>query len=193
MNKSLRKSSRAIWGIFFIFIAIVLLIDNSTTILRFNYPLKYKEYVYKYSAQNNLDPYLVFSIIKAESSFDPNAISHKNARGLMQISEGTGKWVAMEKLKLENYTHDLLYNPELNIKIGCWYLKWLKKAFNNDISLILAAYNGGSGNVSEWLKDPNLSRTGKNLERIPFKETDRYVKNVKNNYFAYKKLYENRF
>lgn len=167
---------------------ILLIINNSTSVLRLTYPLKYKDYVYTYSSQYKVDPYLVFSIIKAESSFNPNATSRKNARGLMQISEPTGKWGA-EILKLEGFNNSHLYNPEVNIEIGCWYLNSLIKEFGNNLDLILAAYNGGSGNVNEWLKNKNYSGSGISLDKIPFKETDQYVKKVKNNYSVYKRLY----
>lgn len=169
-------------------LVILLLINNATSVLRFAYPLKYKEYVYKYSIEFKVDPYLVFSIIKAESSFDPNATSSRNARGLMQISESTGNWGA-KMLKVESYTFDKLYDPELNIKIGCWYLNNLMKEFGDDVELVVTAYNGGSGNVNEWLRNKTYSKTGSKLDIIPFKETDQYLKRVKNNYEVYKRLY----
>lgn len=171
------------------FILIITFINNSTSILKLNYPLKYSDYVFTYAKLNNLDPYLVFSIIKAESNFKPDAISHKSARGLMQISEKTGKWGA-ERLDLKDFTVEKLYDPQVNISIGCWYLDKLKKEFNGDMDLIIAAYNGGSGNVAGWLKDRNLSNSGVSLERIPFKETENFVKKVKEFHGVYQSLYE---
>lgn len=170
-------------------IIILFLFENTQKAM---YPVKYKEYVLEYSAKYDLDPYLVFAMIKVESNFKPDAMSPRNARGLMQITDKTGKWGA-GILKLENYTMDSLYNPETNINIGCWYFKSLLKEFWNDMNLALAAYNGGSGNVREWLKDGSLSNTGKSLDRIPFKETESYVKKVDDCLTAYKKLYENGF
>lgn len=170
-------------------IIIIIVIDNSTFVLKLSYPVKYKEYVMENSHKNNIDPYLVFAIIKAESSFDPSATSRKNAKGLMQITEKTGRWGA-GKLKLEEYSDEKLYQPEINIRIGCWYLGTLMKEFNNNIEHVIAAYNGGSGNVNEWLKDDNLTNSDNKLERIPFKETDKYLKKVKDYYSVYKKLYE---
>jgi soluble lytic murein transglycosylase len=188
----LLRTHGKIYRYFFIFTAALLLIlfiiNNSTSVLRLSYPLKYKENVYAYSSMYKVDPYLVFSIIKAESSFNPDATSHKNARGLMQISEPTGKWGA-EKLKLEGYNNNKLYNPDVNIKIGCWYLNSLMKEFGNNLDLVLAAYNSGSGNVNEWLKNKEYSESGISLDKIPFKETDQYVKRVKNNYSVYRRLY----
>lgn len=186
-----KKKARLRYLVFFgaTIIIILFLFENTQKAM---YPVKYKEYVLEYSAKYDLDPYLVFAMIKVESNFKPDAMSPRNARGLMQITDKTGKWGA-GILKLENYTMDSLYNPETNINIGCWYFKSLLKEFWNDMNLALAAYNGGSGNVREWLKDGSLSNTGKSLDRIPFKETESYVKKVDDCLTAYKKLYENGF
>lgn len=170
------------------FTAILFLLNG---IGRNMFPLGYKDLVIRYAKENDLDPLLVFSVIKAESNFNPNATSHKNARGLMQIIDDTGIWAA-EKMGLEEFKVESLYDPEINIKIGCWYLKNLKNEiyqYNGEINndLILAAYNGGIGNVRKWLKDKKYSSSGKSLEKIPFKETENYIKRVNN----YRKIYEN--
>ena len=170
---------------------IVLIIDNSTTIIKRIYPLKYKQFVFDHAKENEVDPYLVFAVIKAESSFNPLAKSHKNAFGLMQITEKTAMWGA-DNIGIKEFSLNDLYDAETNIKIGCWYIKQLMKEFNNDINLVLAAYNGGSGNVNEWLKNNVYSKTGKELDVIPFKETDRFVKRVKNYYQVYIRLYSSR-
>jgi Soluble lytic murein transglycosylase and related regulatory proteins (some contain LysM/invasin domains) len=176
--------------IFLLFIALIVLVLDNTAHLMF--PLKYKEYITEYSKKNKVDPYLVLAVIKVESNFDPDAVSRKNARGLMQISEKTGAWGA-EKLKLESYNAESLFDPETNISLGCWYLNVLSKEFNGNQQLILAAYNGGSGNVNDWLKNEIYSSSGKSLDKIPFKETEIYVKKVQNYLLIYKKLYENFF
>jgi soluble lytic murein transglycosylase len=157
-------------------------------ILRLMYPIKYNELVFKYSETYNIDPYLVFAIIKAESNFNPKAESHKGAKGLMQLTDQTAKWGAAQ-LGLENFNIDKVFEPETNIQIGCWYLNNLMKEFNNDLFLVITAYNGGSGNVTKWLKDKNFSQSGKSLDKIPFKETASYTKKVVKDYSIYKKLY----
>ena len=167
---------------------IVLLLDYVPKLL---YPARYTDMIGRYSREYELDPYLVLAMMKVESDFRPGAVSPKNARGLMQISEKTGRWGA-EKLHLDNYTNDSLFEPETNISIGCWYLSVLFEEFG-ETDLVLAAYNGGSGNVAKWLGDSSLSSDGKSLDRIPFKETEQYLKKVKSNYKVYKKLYENVF
>ncbi|SHG99822.1 lytic transglycosylase domain-containing protein [Tepidibacter thalassicus] len=160
---------------------------NIKKFLKIIYPIHYEEYVYKYSKEYSIDPYLVFAIIKTESKFFPYAKSHKNARGLMQISEGTQKW-AMEELGMENLN---IFDPQANIKVGCWYINKLFEQFK-DIDLVIAAYNGGSGNVNKWLKDERYSYNGINLTNIPFKETKKYVEKVKKYYKIYKILYAER-
>jgi soluble lytic murein transglycosylase len=159
------------------------------TILKiFLYPVKYEELVWKYAYEYDIDPFLIYAVIKAESGFKKSAESHKGAKGLMQITEQTGVWAA-DKLKIDNFKVEDLFEPSTNLKIGCWYLSVLEKQFENDITLVLAAYNAGSGNVTKWLKNKNLSKTGLSLETIPFAETKKYVRQVIEDYHVYKRLY----
>ncbi len=189
--KKVRKSLRTLI-VFAIFIVVIIyLLDG---VGKRMFPLEYRDLVIKYSQENELDPLFVFSVIKAESNFDPQATSHKNARGLMQIIDNTGIWAA-DRMGIEEFRVEYLYDPEINIKIGCWYLKSLRNEIykyngqiNND--LVLAAYNGGIGNVQKWLKDKEYSSTGKTLDKIPYKETENYVRKVNNYQKIYKRLYE---
>ena len=154
--------------------------------------MSYKKSISIYSKQFNVDPYLVAAIINVESSYDKMAISNKEARGLMQISPTTGQWAA-EDLAIENFSLDLLFEPETNIMIGTWYLNMLSKEFDHNIQLVLAAYNGGSGNVTKWLENDEYCEDGINLKVIPFKETRDYVEKVLKNYKIYKILYKDEF
>jgi soluble lytic murein transglycosylase len=174
--------------LFIIIIVIIIGVVNLKWIGKKIYPIKYREYIIKYSRQYNLDPLLVASIIRVESKFYRYAESHKGARGLMQISVKTGRWAA-NKIKITGYTDEQLYDPNINILIGCWYLNNLKEQFNNNLSTVLAAYNGGSGNVTKWLADERYSKDGENLDYIPFKETREYVSKVLNSYKIYRFLY----
>ncbi|MGL4655969.1 MAG: lytic transglycosylase domain-containing protein [Sarcina sp.] len=147
------------------------------------FPPKYSNYVVKYSKEYDVDPMLVMAIMKAESNFNEDAQSKKDARGLMQITGSTGEWIA-EQLGVKNFDVNMLKDPETSIKFACWYLNNLEKEFGNE-KLVIAAYNAGRGNVQKWLNDQKYSRTGENLDYIPFKETDKYVKKVN----AYKNIY----
>ncbi|GEQ23343.1 MULTISPECIES: lytic transglycosylase domain-containing protein [Clostridium] len=152
------------------------------------FPYKYQEYVDMYSKEYNLDPLFVLSVMKTESKFDDNAHSHKNAVGLMQITVETGEWAANE-MGYTTFSKDDLYDEQYNIRMGCWYLRWLGDMFNNDRDLMVAAYNAGPTNVQNWLKDKNYSSNGKNIEYIPFGETKKYVDKVNTYYSVYEYLY----
>lgn len=153
------------------------------------FPFRHREVILKYSKENNLDPYLVLSVIMAESRFDSGAKSHKDAMGLMQITDDTGKWIA-QQMGLTEYSEDKLYQEEYNIKMGCWYLNNLYEEFG-DKDLCIAAYNAGRGRVNEWLNNKEYSKDGKSLNYIPYKETKKYVDKVNTYYKIYKKMYEN--
>ena len=102
----------------------------------------------------------------------------------MQISDITRDW-AMEELDMENID---IFDPETNIMIGCWYLNKLYKEFGS-IDLVVAAYNGGSGNVRKWLNNNEYSNDGQILHNIPFEETSDYVRKVSKNYKKYNDIY----
>ncbi len=157
-------------------------------IISFAFPIAYKDYINKYSKIQGVDPLFVSAIINVESKFNKNAISNKDARGLMQIGEQTGLWGA-EELIIEDYNKEMLFNPQTNIRIGTWYINRLKQEFGNNLPLVLAAYNAGSGNVSKWLQNKQYSEDGTSLHRIPFKETEEYLDKVYVNYKVYKLLY----
>ncbi len=176
--------------VFFIVLVVISIVafQNIDWILRTIYPVHYEDLIQKYSAEYEVDPYLVTAIIKNESKFDPNAVSKKDAKGLMQIAPITGEWAA-EKLNIENYSEDRLFDPELNIKIGIWYLTVLKQEFGDNIENIVAGYNAGNGNLKKWLENPEYSKDGKTLNEIPFNETKIYQKKVLRDYRIYRKIY----
>lgn len=179
---------RKLIAMFFIIILAVTVLSSFKWIGRTLYPISYREHIAIYSKKYDIDPFLVAAVIRVESKYNKNALSPKGAMGLMQITPITGKWGAAEIGTLD-YEQELLYEPEINIEIGCWYINKLKAQFSNNLGLVLAAYNGGSGNVTKWLNDSNYSDDGKTLKRIPFKETDLYLKKVLKSYDIYKKLY----
>lgn len=176
-------------GILIALITIIVIIIGTPYLLReIVFPYKYDEYVDKYSKEYNVDPLLVLSIMKVESNFNEEAVSHRNAKGLMQIMDDTGEWIA-GKIGIDYFMSHMLYDPEISIKMGCWYLADLENEFD-DLSLVLAAYNGGRGNVNEWLDKKEYSSDGENLDYIPFPETKKYVEKVETYYKVYKYLYK---
>ena len=139
-------------------------------------PLKYQDIVTKYAAAYELEKSMINAVIFCESHFEPEAVSSADAVGLMQVTQETGWWAA-EQLGLNPDTIDLR-DPDMNIRIGCWYLNWLLDKFDDETETALAGYNAGHGNVSEWLADEEMSADGITLEEIPFEETRSYVKKV---------------
>lgn len=176
----------------FIVVMLFVIALNISNIIKLFYPLYYSDYITKYSKKYNLSPYLVTAVIKTESNFRSKAKSNKNAFGLMQITSSTAKWAANE-MEVKDFSEEMLLEPEFNINMGCWYINNLKKEFQGDMDLVLAAYNGGRGNVQKWLSDSSNSKDGKTLHYIPFEETDKYVKKVKVSYNIYKFIYSNNF
>jgi len=152
-------------------------------------PFDTKEKILRYSLQYDLDPHLVMAVIWVESRFEPTATSRKDARGLMQIIPDTGQWIS-KQIGIEDYNDESLYDPDINVNMGCWYLNYLLEVFEGKTDLALAAYNGGMGNVTKWLKDKRYSKDGSRLDLIPFEETRQYVDKVMKAYEKYKRLYE---
>ena len=155
------------------------------------YPQKYSEYVTKYAELYNVPEDVIYATIKVESSFDPEAISIAGARGLMQMLPSTFEWLTTDEHLGENLTPNLLYDPEVNIRYGTYYLKYLYTKFNYNWNTACAAYNGGEGNVSKWLEDDNYSDGEGNLVDFPksFSETQNYVKKIAHAREMYLKLY----
>lgn len=151
------------------------------------YPYPYRTLIEEYAEQYNVDPLLVISVIRAESKFLPKSESHKGALGLMQLMPDTAKWIA-ETLGDGSFEQSKLREPGKNIQYGTWYIANLEKEFQ-DITLVLAAYNGGRGHVNEWIRTEQLKVNDLRTEDIPFGETREYVQRVMDNYENYKELY----
>lgn len=134
---------------------------------RIRYPLRYSEYVRVHAREHGLDPSLVAAVIYQESKFRSDAKSSSGAIGLMQITPATARGIAIRTHGSAFHTNDL-YNPEINIRYGAWYLKNLFQKYGTE-ELVLAAYNAGQGNVDRWRA---------NGEPIQFAETRAYVKRV---------------
>ena len=159
------------------------------SVMKIIYPLKYSEYVEKYSADFGIDKNLLYAVIKTESSFNPDAVSSADAVGLTQITPETFEWL---KTKLGEEEKDIsLTDPEVSIKYGAFFLGYLLDEFSNT-DTALAAYHAGRGRVNEWLEDESISPDGKNLAEIPIKETAHYVRKVNKALNVYNKLYQER-
>ena len=170
-------------GIGFATDAVWSLIERNT------HPQTYADIIEKYADAYNIPKEIVFSVIKAESGFDPSARSEDDALGLMQMIPSTFEWLTGEEHLGEHLSVQSLYEPDVSIRYGAYYLRYLYQKFNCNWETALAAYNGGEGNVAQWLADPEYSDADGNLTYIPFKETRGYVQKVTNAREMYQKLY----
>lgn len=150
------------------------------------YPLKHKNIILKYASIYKLEPCLVCAVVNTESGFKSNAVSSAGAVGLMQLMPETAQEIA-EKLNVENYTPDLLFSPEVNIRFGCYYLNYLWNMFNGNLNNVVASYNAGFNKVNEWLKNEEYATNGE-IKNPPIEETKNYLKKIKTNL----KVYEHR-
>ena len=173
-----------------IIIFLILAVCGFIGIKTYVYPLEYKDEVLEYSQKYNLDPYLVFAVINAESGFDKHATSSKNARGLMQITESTAKEVNEITNSVDSLDEENIYNEDINIELGCQYLASLISRYNGNYYLAICSYNAGIGNVDKWISQGQITEelNTTNIE-LPFKETTRYLKKVIHNYKMYKVIY----
>ena len=152
------------------------------------FPKPYWSDLKRHATANGLDPYLVASLIRQESEFNPAAVSRANAVGLMQLLPRTGKLVARE-VKLKRYSPNQLYTPEVNMQLGTRYFKGMVDKFGGSFEYALAAYNAGSDRVEEWLGQGKYRDPQEFVESIPFTETREYVQAILRNANVYKQLY----
>ncbi len=152
------------------------------------YPLGHPSWINPYARNQNLDPALLSAVILEESRFHPQALSVAGARGLMQIIPQTGKQMA-RKVKLHPFTDGLLFEPEINLRLGSNYLALLLQEFGGREALALAAYNAGPGAVREWVRGKNNLQEDEFVENIPYRETREYVIRVLSSARVYRLLY----
>jgi len=152
------------------------------------FPKAYWSDLKRSSAANGLDPYLVASLIRQESEFNPNAVSRANAVGLMQLLPKTGKAVARQ-VKMKRYTASQLYMPAVNLQLGTRYFRGMVDKFGGSFEYALAAYNAGSDRVEDWLSQGKYRDPQEFVESIPFTETREYVQAILRNASVYKQLY----
>ena len=185
---------RRIKNIFVVFLIIVLVFgilnffNIKNVIMKSIYPITYSEHVYKYADEYSVDPLLVFAVIKAESNFKKDVVSNQNAKGIMQIMDATAEEVAGNVLADGKYNSDMLFEVETNIKIGTKYLSELVKKYGN-YYVAVAAYNAGIGTVDKWIETGVIKADGSDIEKIPYKETNNYVRKIIRDYGIYVELY----
>ncbi len=169
-------------------VVLIIIIVNAVKLgVQTVYPRQYVEIVEENAEHFDIDKALLYAIIKTESGFDKNAVSSVGAKGLTQITPDTFKW--LQTKTGDNYEEDALFEPEISIYYGAYFLDMLLDEFGNTETAI-AAYHAGRGKVNEWLADPRISPDGETLENIPYKDTAGYVKKVMKNTEKYKNIYD---
>ena len=154
------------------------------------YPRKYKDIIEQAASIYNVDPNLIYAVIKQESNFNKDAVSSAGAKGLMQIIDPTAKQMARRIDSIDDKNYDV-FDPYTNIHIGTKYLSYLIKYFDGNYYLAIIAYNAGLGRVDTWLEAEYNEYTDytKLLENIKYNETKTYFEKVLNYYNIYTKLY----
>jgi len=151
------------------------------------FPKPYWAELKRYSSDNALDPYLVASLIRQESEFNPNAVSKKDAVGLMQLLPKVGRGVARQE-KLKHFSTQQLFTPSVNMQLGTRYFRSMVDKFGA-FEYALAAYNAGSDRVEDWMSQGKYRDVPEFVESIPFTETREYVQAIVRNANVYKQLY----
>jgi soluble lytic murein transglycosylase len=151
------------------------------------FPKPYWPDLKKFSSANGLDPYLVASLIRQESEFNPNAVSNKNALGLMQLLPKVGKGVAKQQ-KLKHFSPPQLFTPAINLQLGTRYFRSMVDQFGG-FEYALAAYNAGDDRVKDWQSTGKYRDVQEFVESIPFTETREYVQAIMRNANVYRQLY----
>lgn len=154
---------------------------------RLAYPRPYPDLVGEVSAAFGVDPFLVWAVMREESHFAAWAVSPAGACGLMQLMPATAEGAARALgMKI---TREDLFRPEVNLRLGTWYLARMIASCGGDIPRALAAYNGGLGNVRRWAASPVFRGTEGFPTAISFSETREYVARVAGSYLVYRHLY----
>lgn len=161
---------------------------SNKEILKSIYPLEYENLVFENHNKYDVDESLILAVIKAESDFNPNAVSSANAYGLMQITAPTFEWLQYKKNINHKMDESYLFIPSVNIEYGTYFLSILLKRYD-DVSVAVSAYNAGISAVDDWLDNDDYSSDGKTLDNIPYSQTDKYVDKVINAQKIYKQLY----
>ena len=145
-------------------------------VTEFNLPLQHEDIIRQQAADKHLDPALIAAVIYAETKFYPRT-SSAGAEGLMQIEPQTAEFLA-HRSGATTFTTADLGTPAVNIAYGSYYLRYLLDEYHGNLTLALAAYNGGESNVDRWVAAARAHGQTLTVADIPFPETRAYVARV---------------
>ena len=182
-----KKGHTNFFKIAMLFVCIfVLFVGSFLCFFAIFYPVKYKNIILENCDKFNVNYVLAFSIVNAESKFVSSKISAQGAIGLMQIMPTTAVFIANE-LDYENFSAESLFEPEVNLQFGIYYLSYLSQKFKT-LEQVICAYNAGETAVRSWLSNKDYSSDGNKLDVIPYTETRSYLQKVQKNMKIYKKI-----
>lgn len=149
------------------------------------YPFPFAELIETWASERQLNPLLVTALIRQESRFEPQIRSVVGATGLMQVMPDTADWI----LSQSDITISSLEDPNDNINLGTWYLDYTHREYDNHSLFAVASYNAGPGAVADWIAEGGFADADEFVERIPYPETEDYVRSVFGGYWNYLRLY----
>jgi tetratricopeptide (TPR) repeat protein len=152
------------------------------------FPRAYPELVTGWSEAYELNPYVIWALMRVESSFNPDSISRSNARGLLQVIPKTGELIS-QRLGYWDFGPHNLMRPELSIEYGCYYFAELMTKFHGQELIAFAAYNAGPHQASRWVEGRGRAPLDAFIETIPFEQAREYAKKVYYHLALYRRLY----
>jgi soluble lytic murein transglycosylase len=158
-------------------------------IIQVTYPFPYRELVRREAAEWGIDPFMMAAIIRQESAFKADIVSHAGAVGLMQVMPPTGAQLARAHGP-DGFSREALTRPEVNLHLGAAFFVDMSRRYDNQLPLVLSAYNAGPTRATRWRRYPEAVDPLRFTERIPFTETRGYVKSVRRNLGLYRALYD---
>jgi soluble lytic murein transglycosylase len=164
-------------------------IDSAPTeFWKLAFPIPYREDLERFARQNNLDPFLVAALARQESEFNPKAVSVSSARGLTQIMPSTGRELS-RRLRIRPYSTARLFQPQVNLQLGTYYLRSVVDSVDGRWEAALAAYNAGLSRAKDWSTWGEFREAAEFVETVPFTQTREYIQIVLRNADIYRQLY----
>jgi soluble lytic murein transglycosylase len=159
---------------------------------RHAFPTPFEDEVRTASGDNELDPFLVYAVMRTESLFRPDSVSAVGARGLMQLMPATARWIGRRDKRAR--PHSKRYSrPDANIWLGTWYVRYLLDHYQGDVARALGAYNAGPAAIDRWSRRFGGMDPDEFNERIPYDETRAYVRRAMESYLVYQRLHPQPF
>lgn len=152
------------------------------------FPIPYRADLERFARQNNLDPFLVAALARQESEFNPKAVSVVSARGLTQIMPSTGRELS-RRLRIRPYSTARLFQPQVNLQMGTYYLRSVVDSVDGRWEAALAAYNAGLSRAKDWSTWGEFREPAEFVETVPFTQTREYIQIVLRNADIYRQLY----